>query len=588
MPGRYMHSTSASACEICAPGTFQGRSGQTHCVACEPGGYCEGGGARKTLCPAGTYNDVRGLSNASQCKSCTPGHSCSIGSVGRTKCRAGYFAATERAADCHECDAGKYQDIVGGTECKDCPMGGYCPMGANAVKPCREGTFGNRTNLRNAGDCDQCPPGSACVSGASAPRQCSPGTVAPNASVAICDDCVAGKYQDESGAVDCKPCAIASFCPGEGLTSPIPCPGGTYSDQEGLAFEAQCVRVIAGYWAPTGSSLPIACDEAFYCPGYEHDDEYAGSMPIQVQPGKFAYTQNTTYNATSVKLELTLTDLSATSLAMVKPKLARLYQVPHSHITVNITVSRCPTCARRHRRRRSLQTTVEVLEVQFTPASSRDDDVHELLHHVIPNVTVEELMTALNATVEISKAAYLVEMLATSEEQAEEACPPGHWCTAGAKIPCGEDSYLKRGEPATSLDACKRCPANSVSDAGSHGIESCQCKGETSVPGQTLPLPGYCNPLWARTPDQPMERPTCFPHAWPPMSEQTTSAPPTIPNACRAPLGRSAKRRAPRLLICRSFKATTAYVPTLMRSDGAPTPRPITLRARRDGRSRGL
>ena len=108
MPGRYMHSTSASACEICAPGTFQGRSGQTHCVACEPGGYCEGGGARKTLCPAGTYNDVRGLSNASQCKSCTPGHSCSIGSVGRTKCRAGYFAATERAADCHECDAGLF------------------------------------------------------------------------------------------------------------------------------------------------------------------------------------------------------------------------------------------------------------------------------------------------------------------------------------------------------------------------------------------------------------------------------------------------------------------------------------------------
>lgn len=70
-------------------------------------------------------------------------------------------------------------------------------------------------------------------------------------------DCVAGTYQNDTGASDCDicpdrhyceatavealPCPAGYFCPaGTEFATEFPCPAGTYSNEAGLADSAEC------------------------------------------------------------------------------------------------------------------------------------------------------------------------------------------------------------------------------------------------------------------------------------------------------------------------------------------------------------
>lgn len=43
-----------------------------------------------------------------------------------------------------------------------CPMGYYCPSNSALPSPCRNGTYGDQTNLMDAGECRPCDPGYYC------------------------------------------------------------------------------------------------------------------------------------------------------------------------------------------------------------------------------------------------------------------------------------------------------------------------------------------------------------------------------------------------------------------------------------------
>lgn len=56
------------------------------------------------------------------------------------------------------------------------------------------------------------------------------------------------------------------------------------------------------------------------------------------------------------------------------------------------------------------------------------------------------------------------------------SCPPGHWCTGGNKIPCGEDTYIAAGTSTPStISVCRPCPGGAVSPPASAGLVACQC-----------------------------------------------------------------------------------------------------------------
>ena len=67
-----------------------------------------------------------------------------------------------------------------------------------------------------------------------------------------------------------------------GAVAAVPCPGGTYSQTAGITSEAECVDVVAGFYAPLGSTEPIACPNGGTCPGRADDQTNAvpGEQPI--------------------------------------------------------------------------------------------------------------------------------------------------------------------------------------------------------------------------------------------------------------------------------------------------------------------
>lgn len=229
-------------------GTYQPEPGQSTCVAC-PGG---------SLCPQRSISPIE----------CGPGR-----------------VAVPGSSSCSACVAGEYQHASGAAGCMPCTEGNYCAEGAAAPLPCPAGTRMNATiAMTSAADCIDCDAGSFCPIGTEAQTPCSPGAFAEGAQSHSCEPCSAGEFQPGFGSTACVACTRGAYC-GAGASSPSPCEAGTTSNASGLNSSSGCVGVEPGFWAPTGSALPLACPASgFYCPGREFDTESYGAKRALSEP----------------------------------------------------------------------------------------------------------------------------------------------------------------------------------------------------------------------------------------------------------------------------------------------------------------
>ena len=408
---------------------------------CERGGYCPAGSPAARLCPAGSHGNTTDLSSAAQCAACPAGTACGNGAVDPTPCSPGTFAANGSSASCTPCAEATYQPDPGSTECIVCGDGYTCPPGSSARIPasCNEGTFLPAGQpFANQSDCDPCPIGSWCVGGRSAPKLCGVGSFANVQGLGDCISCQPGSYQNEVGATTCKLCPSASYCSGDGSSAATPCPAGTWSNGTELEAMAQCIKVIKGQWAPTGSATPELCPTSgFYCPGYDADNinHPPGSKPILVESGAARDTRNVTVVTFGLTLE---TDLATYDAAATRDGLAELYNVSPDRISLSVEAGS--------------------LRLSVTIRAATGSEVSALIANVSSTSAVQ-LAEALGSNVTA------VENVMTQvvEEEFEAECPMGHWCSAGNIIPCPASTYSNETDK-IDQGACVMCPANAFTE----------------------------------------------------------------------------------------------------------------------------
>ena len=374
-------------------------------------------------------------------------YSCAPGLVGRTD------AASEQSdPGCGGyCPSGSI--CTGGTSQPQlCPPGGFCLEGSPAATPCPDGTYSNRSGLTSAAECLPCPAGSVCRRGDVEATPCPPGSVAPEGRMHACLRCAAGSYQDDTGATSCKVCGVAHFCGEVGASAATPCPGGTSSNITGLSSDEQCVKVVKGQWAPTGSAVPKQCPASgFYCPGYDADtvNDPPGSEPIMIDAGAARETRNITV----VKFDLILeADLATYDAAATKTRLARLYNVTVDQISLAIQAG-------------SLRLSVTIRPLATSAVSVR------ALAEAVSSVNASELTSELGSNATVSGAV----QTQTVMEEYRAICPKGFWCSAGNTIPCPINTYNNQTD-AIDQGACEPCPENAVAGESSTALAACRCK----------------------------------------------------------------------------------------------------------------
>jgi len=128
--------------------------------------------------------------------------------------------------------------------------------------------------------------------GSVAPVPCTPGSIAPQAryeaaisragnytsaaeyaTLASCEPCAAGKYQDDPGGRECKTCKKGGYC-GAGAPVPTLCPAGYYGDKglgedgdedlPALVNVTDCTGCENGTSCPLGSVVQTRCTPGTY------------------------------------------------------------------------------------------------------------------------------------------------------------------------------------------------------------------------------------------------------------------------------------------------------------------------------------
>ena len=219
-PINFFCTLGSSTPKPCGPGTYQDTIGQSACINCPPGFYCNGTPAAFDLSSNTLIQPVE----------CPPHHFCPAASPAPSICSPGrYTESTESGlsadTDCSDCPAGKY--CRGGRIAGDCASGYLCitrnssptplNVAANVGRPCSIGYY--------------------CPVGTTRELDCPPGLVIATSGakdIQECDLCSEGNFCPpvDTGPVVEVPCPAGNYCPyGRNDSSiPIPCPVGTYSD----------------------------------------------------------------------------------------------------------------------------------------------------------------------------------------------------------------------------------------------------------------------------------------------------------------------------------------------------------------------
>jgi hypothetical protein len=319
-------------CESCPQGKYRQYSSTfPSCSVCDDGKFARLKGAGKCMtCPNSKYSRVR----RTVCSQCKQG-------------RYLHFPHDSKAAICTrftKCPPGQYLDeqmLQADGTCKHCPVGKYKPQQAMWSTSCKVCTgcavgeerlgCGNSSaagqipfSISSQGHCSSCPPGRSgngtgrCVdctigkyqieSGKLECRSCRPGEIQKEAASAkpctpcaegkfangltlSCDDCEQGMYTISLGQTRCEKCEEGYFgAKGASRTSKEhcnKCATGRYQDQEG---QGSCIQCPANYRAQAAGAA--YCRR---CPKGEFAEEAYGKIFCSVcETGRFTRTNNRT------------------------------------------------------------------------------------------------------------------------------------------------------------------------------------------------------------------------------------------------------------------------------------------------------
>ncbi|CDJ50229.1 hypothetical protein, conserved [Eimeria brunetti] len=206
-------------------------------IICPEGSYCLQGEDSPRLCPAGTYQGMRGAAVAEKCTPCEAGHFCPIEGM--------EF----------------YTNTV-------CPWGHYCLEGSAEPEVCQPGTFNNEVGTKAADQCKPCPEGFSC-SGEKALYR----SLAEDSLLLEIGGEVLLQRGDASYRTACVPKA---YCP-EGSVQPIPCPPNFYCPGETVSP----IKCPANHYCPEETDTPEPCPQGYFCPGGEEE-------PFTCPPGSRA------------------------------------------------------------------------------------------------------------------------------------------------------------------------------------------------------------------------------------------------------------------------------------------------------------
>jgi len=181
------------------------------CAFCPPGQYAPvtvGGSCLGALdepcsrCEAGRYDDGAygrgGGGGNSECEACP---------AGKVQDQQGKKA-------CVHCTRGQFQDQVGQSASKECREPQFfctSPPGLQAPLLCASGWYTTTDDAGRRVDQRQCEAGEFCLDGEKT-------------------DCPTGRFQDQGGQTDCKPCARGKFAKEPGSVECTACYPGTFSD----------------------------------------------------------------------------------------------------------------------------------------------------------------------------------------------------------------------------------------------------------------------------------------------------------------------------------------------------------------------
>ena len=165
----------AKIAKKCDLGYYQPNEGQSACVDCPAGNYCDGSDtstyitciigyycpdntryANEHPCPEGKYLDETGKSAVGDCKPCPLGYYCDQKgqSTFSKTIMAGYYSTLTDNTVPNPADVSN----VSGR----CETGHYCPEGSSSPTPCPAGTYNNGRASISSSECLSCPPGEYC------------------------------------------------------------------------------------------------------------------------------------------------------------------------------------------------------------------------------------------------------------------------------------------------------------------------------------------------------------------------------------------------------------------------------------------
>jgi hypothetical protein len=289
----------ATACDVCAPGTFAAQDGMETCSICSQGTYTDVAGAVvPSLCNPGRFS----LPRATYCSNCTEGTITAVAGASEcSPCARGEYQPHPGSSVCDLCAPGRFQNFEGQFQCNDCAIGKYSASSGNILcSLCITGQYANSTaqtecNLCAAGSysasgvsiCISCSPGSYSVSPGQAGCLLCPRTTASNITglSTACPPCALGRYQNSEGALDCIDCPAgqADTRPGvtadSGLSECTDCKAGTYSE---FAVSRDCIECGPGRFS--SSTASTACTDC--APGTVIDQPGQGSC-VPCESGKY-------------------------------------------------------------------------------------------------------------------------------------------------------------------------------------------------------------------------------------------------------------------------------------------------------------
>ena len=253
----------------CEAGTYQDKCGQTTCIPCAAGFYCDEIGTENItvfmkLCPPG-YSCPKGLKDKSLC---VPGtYNPYFGQAKCLPCPRGYYCFTEGLEKTTICDPGYMCHMEGMDIAQSCQTGYYCIEGVSY--------FDKINNTCPDGETCPiiCPPGHKCVSGSSVPTECSEGTYQPNSGQSQCLECEPGYFCPNTSLSSMVPCTAGYFCNISGLAAPFgQCPSGFYCLEGTISSTSTATRKLELFECDTeelyGDVLPkepIPCPISTYC-----------------------------------------------------------------------------------------------------------------------------------------------------------------------------------------------------------------------------------------------------------------------------------------------------------------------------------